>query len=214
MNKKIIAYGVLIALVVLGVWRIASRPTSPTMPTNEILTVRDIDHKKGNERASVTLIEYLDFECEACGAYYLTVKELSTIYEADLQVIARYFPLPGHKNSSTSARAAEAAARQGKFWEMHNLLFDRQKDWGEKPQSDPTIFENYAQELGLDMETFRRDVNSDDVKSRVELDRKMGASLGIDSTPTFFLNGELLSNPRNSREFELLIQQAISSSNE
>ena len=95
------------------------------------------------------LIEYLDFECEACGAYDPVVKKLQNEFSNDLLVVIRYFPLPGHKNSMTAALAVEAAGRQGKFWEMHDALFENQKSWGEKSAPDPELLLNMRKESGL-----------------------------------------------------------------
>ena len=112
----------------------------PETSTDEILSVVSDDWVKGNKDAPITIVEYLDFECEACGAYYPVVKRLSEEYKDEVKFVVRYFPLPGHKNSMTSALAVEAAGKQGKYWEMHNILFENQRDWGEKQIPDPKIF--------------------------------------------------------------------------
>lgn len=213
MKMKFVVCGLFLAAVALGVWyQLAPKRSTPAISANDLLIVRNIDHKKGAENATMTLIEYLDFECEACGAYYPLVKHLGAEFKDDLQIVTRYFPVPGHKNAMPAALAVEAASRQGRFWEMHDLLFEKQKEWGERKAADPKIFIEYARELGLDMEAFQRDVVSDDVRLRVEMDRNDGMNLGVESTPTFFLNGEQMPNPRSSEEFHALIQQAFSSS--
>lgn len=189
-------------------WYGSSRPTVP--PTSDLLTVVPDDWIKGNKDATVTVVEYLDFECEACGAYYPVVKRLSEEFGNEVRFINRYFPLPGHKNSMTAALAAEAAGRQGKYWEMHNIAFENQRDWGEKPVSDPKIFENYARQIGLDMDMYSKDIASQELKDRIERDRKTGQRLRITGTPTFFLNGEKIENPRGYEDFKALIQSAIS----
>lgn len=177
--------------------------------SKELLKVNKSDWTKGNKNSSVVLIEYLDFECEACGAYYPLVKQLSEEYKNDVLFVSRYFPLPGHKNGLPAALAVEAAGKQGKFWEMYNLLFENQTVWGEKPASDPTIFENYAKELGLDTEKFKQDVSSDEVKNRVSRDRDSGTQLGVNGTPSFFLNGLKVANPKSPTAFKALIQSAV-----
>ncbi len=188
-------------------WYGSSRPVTPT---NEILSVVSDDWVKGNKDAPVTLVEYLDFECEACGAYYPVIKRLSEEYKDEVKFIVRYFPLPGHKNSMTSALAVEAAGRQGKFWEMHNIVFENQRDWGEKQAPDPKIFENYAQQIGLDMDRYSKDIASQELKDRIERDRDAGQKLNITGTPTFFLGGKKINNPRGYEDFKALIQSAIS----
>ncbi len=206
---------IIIALIViLGigglVWYGATRPKTST---GDILTIAADDWMKGDKNAKVTLIEYLDFECEACGAYHPAIKQLENDFGSDFNLVVRYFPLPGHKNGLTAALAAEAAGQQGKFWEMHNKLFENQKDWGERQAADSKIFERYAQDIGLDIEKFKTDVNSQSVKERVERDRQAARKLNLSGTPSFFLNGEKIQNPRNYEEFKSVIEKAITSSN-
>ena len=188
-------------------WYGSSRPA---VPTSELLTVVADDWKKGNKDAPVTLVEYLDFECESCGAYYPVIKRLSEEFGNEVRFVIRYFPLLGHKNSMTSALAVEAAGRQGKYWEMHNIVFENQRDWGEKQASDPKIFENYARQIGLDMNQYGKDVTSQELKDRIERDRKSGQRLNLQGTPSFFLNGEKIENPRGYEDFKALIESAVS----
>ena len=109
----------------------------------------------------------------------------------------------------TSALAVEAAGRQGKYWEMHNIVFENQRDWGEKQVPDPKIFENYAKQIGLDMNQYSKDIASQEVKYRIERDRKTGQKLNITGTPTFFLNGKKIENPRGYEDFKAIIQSEI-----
>lgn len=198
----------LIVSVIGGIFWYSS--TRPTVPTNTLLTVVEDDWIKGNKEATVTIVEYLDFECEACGAYYPVVKRLSEEFNGEVRFVSRYFPLPGHKNSQTSALAVEAAGRQGKYWEMHDIVFENQNSWGEKPAPTPEVFEVYAQQLNLDIDKFKQDVASQEVEDRIERDRSSGVKLGIQGTPSFFLNGEKIQNPRGYEDFKVLIQSAIS----
>lgn len=184
--------------------------SEPAAPANETLSTVPDDWTKGNKDAPVTLVEYLDFECEACGAYYPVVKRLSEEYKDEVKFVVRYFPLPGHKNSMTSALAVEAAGRQGRYWEMNNIVFENQRDWGEKPVADPKIFENYARQIGLDIDQYSEDIASQELKDRIERDRSAGKKLDITGTPTFFLNGKKINNPRGYEDFKALIETAIS----
>ncbi|MFM2357511.1 MAG: hypothetical protein RJA61_248 [Candidatus Parcubacteria bacterium] len=177
--------------------------------TNTLTTVVSDDYIKGNPNASVTLIEYLDFECEACGAYFPLVKQLEKEFPNDLKIVLRYYPLPGHKNGLEAALAVEAASQQGKFFEMHDLLFTEQKKWGEKPVPTPEVFEGYAKQLGLDMAKFKQDVASQSVKDRVQRDVDSGTKLGNTGTPSFYLNGQKIQNPRSLEDFKTLIQAEI-----
>lgn len=178
----------------------------------KILEINPNDYIKGNKKAKVTLIEYLDFECEACGFYYPYVKQLTKEFNNDVRFVSRYFPLPGHKNGLPAALAVEAASKQDKYWEMYDIIFENQKNWGERAVADPTIFEEYAKKIGLNMTQFKKDVDSKEVKDRVERDRLSGEQLGVDATPTFYLNGEKLQNPRSPEDFKNIIKTAISKS--
>ena len=187
-----------------------SNSSTPVSQENQkLLEVVSDDYIKGNKDASVTIVEYLDFECEACGAYYPLVKQLAEEFKNDVRFVNRYFPLPGHKNGLPAALAVEAAGKQGKYWEMHNILFDNQKNWGEKQSPDPAIFEGYAKQIGLNMDQYKKDVGSNEVKERVNRDKNSGTKLGVSGTPTFFLNGEKIPNPKTPEDFKTFINAAI-----
>jgi protein-disulfide isomerase len=204
---KIVAVTLVVLASISGIiWYGSSRPATPT---NETLSLNSDDWVKGNKESKVILVEYLDFECEACGAYYPLVKRLSEEYGDRIAFTTRYFPLPGHRNSMTSASAVQSAGKQGKYWEMYDLVFQNQIEWGEKETPEPTIFEGYAQQLGLDMEKFRQDINSQEVKDRIERDKNTGNKLGIEGTPTFFLNGKRIENPRGYEEFKKVLDNAL-----
>ncbi len=192
-----------------GAFFISKKDTKTIENTQKILEVTNIDYIKGNKDASVTIIEYLDFECPACGAYYPLVKELSEKYKDDVRFVVRYFPLMGHKNGLTSAYAVEASSKQGKFWEMYDVLFENQKSWAGKESADPTIFENYAGQIGLNIEQFKKDRDSKEVKDRVNNDLSSGKKAGISGTPTFFLDGEKIPNPKTIEDFKTFIDAAI-----
>jgi protein-disulfide isomerase len=173
------------------------------------LEIKANDWVSGTSTAKVTLIEYLDFECEACGAYYPLVTQLKQEYKDDLQLVVRYFPLPGHKNSRTAAHAVEAAGKQGKFWEMYSILFTKQSEWGEQQMANQNQFEKYAIQAGVtDIEQWKKDVVSDEVKKRVEDSYKEAVSLNLQGTPSFFLDGKRIENPKGFESFKLLIENA------
>jgi protein-disulfide isomerase len=210
MKNILIITGVAVLLLVGGVWwsnSLKSQQTSENLPI--LIQIAPDDYTVGPENAPVTLIEYLDFECEACGAYFPLIKQLEQDFPDDLKVILRYFPLPGHRNGMTAALAAEAAARQGKYSEMHDVLFQEQVNWGEKSAPTPEVFEGYAEQLGLDMEQFKRDVASQSVTDRVQRDIDSGRKLGNTGTPTFFLNGRKIDNPRSYAVFRQLVADEI-----
>ncbi|GGO59763.1 thioredoxin domain-containing protein [Microbacterium sp. ZXX196] len=139
-----------------------------------------------------TLVEFLDFECEVCGAFAPYVEEIRQQYDGDINYVVRYFPIPGHFNSMNAAVAVEAAAQQGSFEEMHDLMFETQAEWGEGQTSEAARFRSYAEELGLDMAAYDAAVADPGTQARVEEDFSEGRALGVGGTPTFFLDGEQL----------------------
>lgn len=201
----------LVVVAIVGGLILLAVSTSNKKETNSKnpLEVSTDDYVKGAENGSVTLIEYLDFECEICGMYFPLIKQLQGDFPNDLKIVRRYYPLPGHRNGLQSALAVEAAARQGKYEEMHDLLFSEQKTWGEKKIVDPTMFEQYAKQLGLDMEKFKQDVGSQSVRDRVQRDIQTGTKLGNTGTPTFYLNGRKIQNPKTYEDFKTLIQAEV-----
>ena len=147
-------------------------------------------HSHGNPNAPVTLEEFGDFQCPPCGMLHPILKDMEAQFgPANVRVIFREFPLvPAHAHALAAARSAEAAALQGKFWEMHDMIYEHQKDWHEVFDVRP-IFEGYAKQIGLDVEQFRRDITSEVVDRRIFLDGKRAHALGVTGTPTVFING-------------------------
>lgn len=142
--------------------------------------------------SSVRVVEFLDFECEACAAFYPIVEDLRDEYAGRITYVVRYLPLPGHANSATSALAAQAAAEQGRFEDMYHLLLSRQAEWGEVTQSQSHIFRGYAEELGLDMDAYDASVTSTASLERVKADFDEATALGLTGAPTFFVDGKQL----------------------
>lgn len=128
-----------------------------------------------------------------------------------MRFVVRYYPLAGHRNSRTSAHAAEAAGKQGKFWEMYDLLYTNQGEWGEQQTANQEQFEKYAVQAGLDMEQYRKDVMSEEVKKRVDDSFNEAMSLDLQGTPSFFLNGRKIDNPQGYEPFKNLIEKALKS---
>lgn len=155
------------------------------------LLVHDDSHSsaKGPFQSKVTLVEFGDYECPACGYTAPIVAKVISEYP-QVNFIFRNFPLPMHKNALRAAYAAEAAGEQGKFWEMHDWLYQTQDKWGESDTA-MDMFMAEAQTLGLDTAKFKKDVESNKYLDAINRDRNDGVALGIDSTPTFFLNGKI-----------------------
>lgn len=139
-----------------------------------------------------TLVEFLDFECEVCGAVYPYVEQIRQDYRGQINYVVRYFPIPGHQNSMNAAIAVEAAAQQGMFEEMYRKMFETQAEWGEKQDSEADRFRSFAEELGLDIAVYDEAVADPATQKRVQKDFDAGIALGVNGTPTFFLDGEML----------------------
>ena len=182
----------LIAIIAASVRQSAAERAGST-PQGEASVQRANSHVLDEATdGKVTLVEFLDFECEACGAFYPYVEQLREDYAGQITFVTRYFPLPGHQNSRPAAIAVEAASQQGKFEDMYRMMFETQTQWGEKQDSQAAVFRGFAQELGLDMPAFDAAVADPATLDRVLFDFNEGVELGIQSTPTFFLNGEMM----------------------
>ncbi|MEK7505326.1 MAG: thioredoxin domain-containing protein [Patescibacteria group bacterium] len=203
--------GAVLLLVVIGIGTavyFGSTPGSGNDTSYLSDQVADNDHVTGKGGKGVLLIEYSDFQCPACGAYHPVVKQLLQKYEDDIKFVYRHFPLPQHKNARIAAYASEAAGRQGKFFEMHDLLFENQSEWSENLNAR-SIFSRYAVELGLDEARFASDIDDASIAAIVGDQSASGISLGVNSTPTFFLNGKKLGSPGSLEAFDALIKDAI-----
>jgi len=156
------------------------------MSKSTILTqpVSERDHMEGPTNAPLTLVEYGDYQCPYCGAAYPVVKRVQKTLETKLRFVFRNFPLTqAHPYAMVAAEAAEAAALQGKFWEMHDLLFERQTFL------EPDIIPLWAKKIGLDLEQFGNDFKQSVVAKRIKEDRQSGIRSGVNGTPTFYING-------------------------
>lgn len=201
--RNTVVFLIVVAGLVFGGLRLlGSKPQA-------LVEVSPEDWVKGEDLAQVTLIEYSDFQCPACAAYYPLINQIKDDFGDNLKLVYRHFPLTSiHKNALVSAQAAEAAGLQGKFWEMHNALFEHQADWSEL--DDPTSkFIEYATNLELDIEKFANDLASDEVNQKVKDDLDSALDLKINATPTFFMNGKRITNPKNYDAFKSLIEKEI-----
>jgi protein-disulfide isomerase len=187
---------VIAAFLVIGLVQAAqSRSSSSTDGRQQPApsAIREDSHRLDDvPDAPVTVVEFLDFECEACAAFYPTVQGVREKYAGQITFALRYFPIPSHYNSTTAAIAVEAAARQDALEPMYSKMFETQLEWGEQQESRAPLFRQYAEELGLDMARFDADVADPDVAARVSSDFEDGRVLGVQSTPSFFVNDRLL----------------------
>jgi protein-disulfide isomerase len=198
-----IIFGSVIVLI-LGGLIAYSRLNSPSanvasIDSNSIIAASEdngqiADHTFGKTDSKVILIEYGDFQCPSCGGAHPQIKEITEEYKDKILFIFRNFPLTTiHPNARASSAAAEAAGQQGKYWEMHNLVFEKQDEWKALTGQERTDkFVSYALSLDLDKNRFVADMASASINQKISFDQALGKKSGVDATPTFFLNGEQL----------------------
>lgn len=204
-----IIFSVVVVLVLGGLvaWtRIANPPINLTgVENNSVLSASDqsgniADHTTGSESKKILLIEYGDYQCPSCGDAYPNVKSLMEEYGEHVTLVFRNFPLTAiHPNARAAAAVAEAAGLQGKFWEMHDKLYENRNDWNSLDASKrTTVFNSYAQSLGLNMDSFNTDVAGKATSQKISFDMALGKSVDVAATPTFFLNGKKLDDATSS----------------
>lgn len=175
--------------------------------------VTEVDWIAGNASSTVTLVEYSDFQCPACASYHPVVKKLLEEKGENFRLVYRHFPLISiHMNADLAAKAAEAAGKQGKFWQMSDKLFTTQVEWS-TDRAAVTKFTAYAAELGLDTKQFASDLEDRIISKKINDDYKGGRDAGVLGTPTFFLNGKQIQNPQSYEAFAALIDEANTLSN-
>ncbi len=209
-----IAVVVVLLLIVGGIVALVAGGSKPPVDIGLAVPVHAGDWTTGASLATTTattttisLVEYSDYQCPACAYYHPWVKQLLTDVP-ELAFTYRHFPLSQiHKNAEPAARAAEAAGRQGRYWEMHDLLFEHQAEWSEEtaPKAE-AMFTQYAESVGVNLMEFKKDMSSDFVKNKVSSDFQTGVQSAVNATPTFFLNGKFINNPRSYNEFLELVK--------
>lgn len=195
---------------VFGLIKLSEQGASPVLSetTVNVPALEKTDLTYGNKDSKVVLFEYSDFQCPACASYSPLINELMTNYKDKILYVYRNFPLPQHKNAMIAAQAAYSADLQEKFWEMQELIFASQKEWSESNTAEET-FTGFAKDLGLDMEKFKADLKSEETIKIIREQLRGGQSIGVNSTPTFFLNNKKLQNPKSFEEFKQLIEREL-----
>lgn len=206
MNK--VSWTIFIAAVVLIIGGLAvySRIMNPAIDVSGVDASNSVaanehngqiaDHVYGKADSKVVFIEYGDFQCPGCGAAHKQIQPAMEAYKDKVAFIFRNFPLTSiHPNALVAAATAEAAGLQGKYWEMHDKLYDAQQDWSTLSGEQRTnVFVNYATELGLDTAKFKVDVASRAVKNKISFDQAIAKKIGVEATPSMYINGEKLSD--------------------
>lgn len=182
---------------VLALFLVVDRSGSPDAGAAEqavadpaSIAVRENSHRLNSvPDGRVTFVEFLDFECEACRSVYPAIEELRAEYGDRVTFVVRYFPIASHFNAERAARAVEAAAQQGRFEAMYQRMYDTQAQWGEQRVPQDELFRSFAVDLGLEMSVFDAAYSDPATLERIEADVADGMALGVQGTPTFFLNG-------------------------
>jgi len=214
MNKNTIIISIVSVLgtflLLFGVYKLVNQPVQTDFPQAKQLKAND--HTKWSSDKKSILIEYSDFQCPACKNAHNILKAIEASGSADFSItkkvtfVYRHFPLSQiHNKANVAAYASEAAGKQDKFWEMADLLFDNQQTWKESNNPQQEDFVNYAKELKLNLEKFKKDIDSSEVKNKVAEDLKDAEQMGISSTPTFFLNGQKV-DVNSYDEFKVMLK--------
>jgi len=191
----VVAFG-----LAFGIWQL-TKLTIPenekNKPTDQILTT---DWVLGNPQAIIKVVEYSDLQCPACKLYSGVGERIVDLFGNQVGFTYRHFPLKQiHPNATIAAQAAEAAGKQGKFWEMMGLLFEHQAEW-EGSNQIFGLYTDYAKTLGLNQDQFRREIDAKEVKSLVEADYLSGLVAKVDATPTFYINGQKINNLKSAED--------------
>lgn len=198
----------IVALVVLSFAYYFYAMSGNTGASAKEIVITEQDHVRGTPGAKVTLVEFADFQCPACGAYEPLVRKVMEDNAGTVQLVFRHFPLMQiHQNALLASKAAEAAGVQGKFWEMHDILFENQTEWSTALNARDFIT-GYAGKIGLDAKKFAEDLNNKSLEDKILAELKEGTNIGVQGTPTFFLNGKQIKNPSSPEEFNALIKEA------
>lgn len=209
-ETKILGTILLLTLVLVagGVFFLSRNSNVPQKAVEEKLSNINysLGQKIGSDSAKVKLVEFSDLQCPACLAVEPTVKDVLSTYK-DVQLIYRHFPLPQHKFSKLAANAAEFAGTQGKFWPMHDKLFDTQAEWSILPDATDYIV-NLGKQIGLDETKLKEVMKKEEFAQKIQEDINEGNALGVDSTPTFFINSKRV-NLQNFQDLKTAVSSQL-----
>lgn len=196
-----------VALIFIGFfgYAVTAAKNKPVAP----IELSDSGWVKGNPEATVTFTEFADFQCPYCKQFTPIVKQLEKEYAKEVKIVYKHFPLKqAHPNAFPAAVAAEAAGRQNKFWEFHDILYEKQEEWS--GQANPTPkFVAYAKSLKLDAEQFEKDLQDNKLKTAVNAQVDEGIKAGVQGTPSLFINGQAIEIPGNYEVLKAQIDSAL-----
>lgn len=211
-EAKILAgIGLLTIAILAGSVVLLSKSSAPSLPSqkaDEKLLVRESSNKLGSPSAKVTLVEFGDYQCPACGQAHPVIKAITDNYKGKILLVFRDFPLSMHSNAEVAAEAAEAAGAQGKYWQMHDLLYENQDKWA-KSSRPLDIFASFAKDIGLDGDKFKKDVEESKFSNKISEDLSDGNALGVNATPTLFLNGKQMVGVPNYNDLKKNIDELL-----
>lgn len=209
MSKEFAIVLAIVFALLGGVFFVTKNNKDSSSNNNTTSTQATSNHVTGKTESKVNLTEFADFQCPACGQYYPILKQLKEEYKDKVAFQFRHFPLVQiHPNAFQAARASEAAAEQGKFWEYHDLLYENQQSWSS--EKDPsTTFESYATQLNLDIPRFKTTLASEKTADIINGDVRAAQNLGATGTPTFVLNGKKIDSPKSVDEFKKILDEAL-----
>jgi protein-disulfide isomerase len=207
-SKPLIVIVLAVALAAGAAVYLSRQPDQPseTAAAPAHADIRGGGHFRGPENAALTLVEFGDYQCPSCGAYHPLVKEILNRYPQQLRLEFHHFPLITiHPNSMRASLAAEAAGDQGHYWEMHDALFEHQREWADSPNAEP-IFIALASRFNLDINKFMQALRSPEVQSRILKDVERGNDAKVEAVPTFFINGERVPVKLSMEDFVQVIE--------
>lgn len=205
-RKFLIAAALVTLIIVVGGVFLLGRPskTDISNTVDQTVLLNDVKHSIGNPDAKVKIVEFGDYQCPACAQAEPTVKQLLEKNSDKIYFVFRHFPLPTHNNSRMAARAVEAAGDQGKYWEMHKIVYEKQTSWSTEAKPEEK-FREFAKELGLDMDKFEEGLNKN--WDNIQADYALGNQNGVNSTPTFFVNGKRQAGGLTLDDFQKLVDE-------
>ena len=216
-HKIIIGISIVVAVLVsLGVYNYKQNKSKEmdsikNTVADKSLLIREDSKTVGPSNAKITLVEFADFECEACAAAHPILQKILKEYDGKIQFVFRHFP--NHFNSMLAAKSAEAAGQEGKFWEMHDKLLENQLEWGEKKVPVTEAFVKYAKEIGINVPTFTDLISGKTFEEKILRDKQDGIALGVRATPTFYLNGKKYEGIPPYEELKKIIDKELGITN-
>ncbi|GAC1502704.1 MAG: DsbA family protein [Candidatus Saccharimonadales bacterium] len=207
MSKQFLGVIVIITLIFIGIFTFTGKKSDTGNKASSSSTLTQ--HTQGLGSTGVTLTEYGDYECPYCSQYYPIVKQVQAEYNQQIKLQFRNFPLVNlHRNAFAAARAAEAAGLQNKYWEMHDLLYESQQQWSSANDAT-SIFQQFASQLKLNINKYNTDFGSGKVNDLINADTAEGTKLGVTGTPTFYLDGKMVTINQSLASFEKVINAEI-----